>query len=228
MKETTNVPLKSQQREIPDAAYWETLRRAYYAAKERCSYQDEEFQEYDEELKEVFENKGYSGAATEFAIQYGDFGRGLFATRDIKQGQVVWTCEREGVFCTKAEWRLFLSLLPHHMQYDVVTWAYVMEWDEDTGEQVVGLDLEPSALLNHGGSDISKLDDTIDPSNIKPANLECIKVPDTEDDWQYLAATDIKSGDELLCDYSKFHVYDNKLQWWQDDWETIVEKENYY
>ena len=62
---------------------------------------------------------------------------------------------------------------------------------------------------NHGGSDVSGIDETIqDP---KPANLECVEIPDSDDEWHYVAVADVQPNEELLCDYAKFHVYGHKV-----------------
>jgi len=129
-------------RPIPDAAYWKQLRECYFASKKGV------LDEHDVKLKETFAKAGtqIDGSLVECEVRHGAYGRGLFSKKHIAQGTPVWSCHRYGVFTTRAQWERFLGSLPHHMQYDVVTWAYVMEWDEEF-PQVVGLDLEPASLM---------------------------------------------------------------------------------
>jgi hypothetical protein len=65
-------------------------------------------------------------------------------------------------------------------------------------------------------------------NNVHPANLESVEIPDTDEEWHYIAKVEINAGDELLCDYTSFHDYANPLSWFEASNEQIVKKGIYY
>lgn len=214
------APAAKEKCVIPDAQYWKELRAAY--AKVKAGLDDEE----DYWLADaLLQDPPETGALIEYEIRQGQYGRGVYAKQDIQAGTPVWKCQHCGVFRTEQQWVDFLRLLPPHMQYDVVEWAYVTD-----GE--VYLDFDPGSLKNHGcgSSSSSSNPATVAEgfSNVMPANLECVEIPDTDEEWQYIAKVDIHDGDELLCDYTKFHDYANPLSWFVASNEQIVKQGKYY
>ena len=205
-----DISVAKQRASLPGDEYWSKLREAYFAVKD--PYEDED----DEDLREALEEDP-NGALVPFEIRRNEYGRGIYATQFISEGTPVWNCEHAGVFRNEQQWLDFLKLLPPHMQHDCVEWAYVEDGD-------LWLDLEPCALMNHGGTAIEEED----MKNVRPDNLECIELPSSDDEWQYIAKCDIQPGEELLCDYSKFHDYSESLDWFEESWDQIVEEEIYY
>lgn len=201
-------------RPIPNATDYTLLREAYFTAKQFSN------DKHDIDLQSLFAEAPH-GALVPFEVRQAKYGRGIFATQTILEGTPVWSTERYGKFNTQEEWNTFLSLLSPRLQTDVVTWAYVMEWDD--GEHMVGLDLEPSSLINHGGTDVGDVDDEI--VDCKPSNLRVQEGTEKDDDDEvlYVASHQIEAGDELLLDYSQFHVFGHSLGWFEDDWDTYVE-----
>lgn len=205
------ISIAKQRNSIPDEEYWTKLRNAYFKVKDPCDDED------DVDLREALEEAD-NGALVAYEIRQCEYGRGIYATQFIPQGTPVWDCEHAGVFRNAQQWVDFLKLLPKHMQHDCVEWAYVEDGD-------LWLDLEPCALMNHGGTAIAEEEDM---KHVRPDNLDCIELPNSDDEWQYIAKTDIQPGEELLCDYSKFHDYSESLEWFEDSWERIVEDKEYY
>jgi hypothetical protein len=203
---------------IPDAHYWAKLRGAYRKAKESVPVVDDDEDNDDPWLKAAMEREWpLTGAQMEFEIRLGQHGRGVFSKENIPAGKVVWNCQHCGVFRTEQQWHTFLNLLPPHMQYDVVIWAFA--WDG-----VLYLDLEPASMFNHGGSVIEDEGAV----TVMPTNLTAVEINPDEDEWQYVAKVDIKVGDELFCDYSEFHDYDNPLPWFIASHKQVVDDGIYY
>mmetsp|Transcript_28817 Transcript_28817/g.79106 ORF Transcript_28817/g.79106 Transcript_28817/m.79106 type:complete len:311 (-) Transcript_28817:707-1639(-) len=190
-----------------------------------------------------------TGALVPFEIRdTGTHGRGIFVTRPVAKGQRVWRSHLYGIYRTRQEWYSFLDILEPLEDYlePLHDWAYVMEdgeededddevpcdedgdegcvnWgeddedddDEDDEDLVVGLDLDESSILNHGGTaDIDEVEEMVNqPSNIYQVYDE------KEEAMYYVALRDIVADEELLCDYTHFHDYENddELDWWDVD-----------
>lgn len=190
-------------RPIPDAGVFQLVRKAYFQAK---SPDDE----HDVELKEVLAKAGECGALVPIEIRASKYGRGVFAKQDIPKGTPVWNLDRYGIFRSEQEWRKYLSFLPHNLQHDVIMWSYVLDWDKD--DQVVGIDLDQASVMNHGGKDAMHLGVSMDSRDGPSNNLEYAD----GDDSCYVAKCDIKANEELLCDYSTFHVHNHGLSWYKE------------
>jgi hypothetical protein len=217
------VPAAKEHCVIPDAQYWKDLRAAYAQVKAGL---DDEVDEEDYWLADALrQDPPETGALIDYEIRQGQYGRGVYVQQDVLAGSPVWKCQHCGVFRNEQQWLDFLRLLPPHMQYDVVEWAYVTD-----GE--VYLDFDPGSLKNHGyGSGSSSGSSTNNAegfANVRPANLSCVEIPDTDEEWQYIANVDIKAGEELLCDYTTFHDYANPLSWFVASNEQIVKRGIYY
>ena len=90
-----------------------------------------------------------------------------------------------------------------------------MEWEHELGTHVVGLDLDEASLMNHAGGLLNHDGVQYDQAN------ESVVRPDNNLGYdlkhEYLVAVrDIAASEELLCDYSSFHVYDHPLTWWEN------------
>jgi len=117
-------------------------------------------------------------------------GRGLFASRGISKGEVVWhaTC---GYFERESHARAFLEALPATLQRDVASWIYLTV-DDDLDRPEVWLDLDETALINHATHQ----------SNLQP-----------DDSDQYVATRDIIAGEELFLDYNTYLLSRHDAQW---------------
>jgi hypothetical protein len=215
---------------IPDAQFWTDLRAAYRQVKEVKGGQ-QEVDDDDPWLKAArVQEWPLTGALIEFEVRLGQYGRGVYSKQYVPAGTAVWKCQHCGVFRTEQQWLDFLKLLPPHMQYDVVQWAFA--WDG-----VVYLDMEPASMFNHGGTFIAE---EVGFSNVRPDNVICEKIEpinttnnttsndDDDECYQYIAKVDINAGDELLCDYSEFHDYANPLCWFVASHAQIVDQGIYY
>jgi len=137
-----------------------------------------------------------------------DKGRGLIASRDIRQGELIFTGTNNTIIFTTGEsWRNFLL----HLYYspppldggyedgfacDILAWSWNQQWPPPDGEYKIMVDIDASSLLNS-------------PSEGEEHNIQCgEQLEDDEEDTvcgvDYFATRDIKKGEEILCDYSDF------------------------
>jgi len=114
----------------------------------------------------------------------GPRGRSLYAAVDIPKGTQVWKPKNTASFDTRDQFVSFLTRLPHDLQCDILLWAYVAK-DYEHVEVV----LDEASFVNHGDS---------------PELLNL----DTKD----YTTRDIKAGEELLEDYTKF-IGMNEVKW---------------
>lgn len=120
-----------------------------------------------------------------FAGQSKGKGRGLFASRPIKKGELVHDGPRSSVaFPDAMSFRRLIVNLPRTIACDVTEWAWTQKISED-GEMRILLDLNIAALMNSSH----------DEPNIAPINNTQTKM---------YATRDIAQGEEILQDY---HVY---------------------
>mmetsp|Transcript_30948 Transcript_30948/g.46958 ORF Transcript_30948/g.46958 Transcript_30948/m.46958 type:complete len:270 (-) Transcript_30948:50-859(-) len=133
-------------------------------------------------------------------------GRGLFATTFIKKGTLIWTNTYTARFSTGPSYKKFIWSLSNEFACDTLQWAYVqsMSYADDTNETMtdlqISVDLDECAYCNYGNIDSGK------------GNMGCNDDDDTcyDNDGRYenYAMKDIQAGEELLCPYELFHVYD--------------------
>lgn len=110
-------------------------------------------------------------------------GRGLFASRDIKKGEVVHDGTNSDTQISGEDYRRFLFSLPQKMACDSTEWSWTQQL-KPKGPYVVMTAFNISVLMN--GSD-------------KPNAM-----PKDSYSSRFLATRDIKKGEEILTDY---HVY---------------------
>jgi len=204
-------------RPIPDEAVWTMLQDAYREVKKDTDPDDVElyqaFDAKDDGFKVPFEVRQSPGK-----------GRGIFCTELVRKGRIVHEA-RCGRFYTEQQWREFLTSIPHEWAKDCVDWAYVEEGDE--GKVSVWLDFCDAALMNHGVhlSRWEKLCGCVSRRSRYSANKyggsdeANVKNILHEGKWCYDAIRDIQAGEEILCDYTAFHDYDEPLSWFEDTWD---------
>ena len=110
-----------------------------------------------------------------------DKGRGLFATKDIKKGEVVWEDILTGKFTDELSWRRFVSSIPYELACEVYKWSYVL-YDKKSGKTLVHLDLDDASFTNTA-------DDDDEGPNSTNGELS-------------IALRDIKAGEEITMSYS--------------------------
>ena len=170
---------------VPTLEYWQTLRDVYNSEVDSSFLFDDP----------VPPTQGYTlnenGGPPYYAKLSPGKGRGLFASRDIKKGELVDGIEggtkSDMIFTTVDAIRRYLLALPEPMACDVLEWTY-------TEKLVKG---GPSVLLC--ASDISSLANSVwgeDDPNVMPK--------DKKSSVRLYATRDIKKGEELLMDYGVF------------------------
>lgn len=116
-------------------------------------------------------------------------GRGIFATEDIPKGTLVWSTRRTIFFASGSLYRKFLIDIDRNFACDFIEWSWVQTFENGTSRIAIALD------------DGSLCNDADDAANIG-CNEEFAKLYHGGCVHNYIALRDIKSGDELVCDYS--------------------------
>jgi hypothetical protein len=193
---------------IPDDEYWKIQRESYFLSK------GDSDKSHDDRLREMLDKYPHGGSLIDYEVRTGPYGRGVFTKQQIKKGTRVWVTEIVGVFRSKEQFETFLGLLPHkHMRVDACSWSYCRI------PGCVHLDLNPMAVMNHGGPPGSNRVRKRGWKNVQPESVKECKV---DDEWQYYATHDMEPGHELLVDYDTFHSRDNQPDWYEEIWEQIM------
>ena len=131
-------------------------------------------------------------------------GRGIFALRDIKRGELVWNTQQTARFATAEAFRDFIFALDEKFVCDALNFSYVQMvarngsggGGESVKEKVVHVDLDEGALCNSPQREF------------EDENIGCLDDMGKEYDGgcqaNYFALRDIKEGEELLCAYGVF------------------------
>jgi len=122
-------------------------------------------------------------------------GRGIYAGRDIKKGEIIWTGVNSARFRWGDDYREFLNSIEPHLACDVLQWAYVQDMGDEDDDLRVTVDLDDGSFCNDGDGEPNK---GCDPDLADGYSGGCKK--------NYFALRDIKEGEEFLCDYSSFAV----------------------
>lgn len=163
---------------LPTIEYWQVLRDAYIAQV------DNEYK-FDDPIPPT---EGYTlnenGAPPFYAAMAPGKGRGLFASRDIKKGELVHDGTKGDVpFPDAMSFRRFLHALPQKKQAcDVMQWCWTQKL-EAGGPDVLLCELNIASLMNGGGGD--KI-------NVGPTNSTS---------RLFYAKKDIEKGKEILMNY---------------------------
>jgi len=117
-------------------------------------------------------------------------GRGVFATRDIKKGEMTYGGTKNYIFFTTGhDYRRFLDAFDDETACDLMKFTWPQEGIGPRGERLIWGPMDDNALQNHAGSDKAN---TGCPPHVYCGNFD-----------EY-ALRDIKKGEELLCDYGEF------------------------
>lgn len=116
-------------------------------------------------------------------------GRGLFASRDIKKGEIVHDgTNSDVVFPDAKSFRRFLFALPRTMSCDMMEWTWTQQLHED-GPYHICLSINIASLMNTE-------------SDEEEANA----LPKTSTSTVFYATRDIRKGEEILTDYSVYET----------------------
>lgn len=170
-------------RPVHNESTWMLMRGAYIASVKG----EINMEAYDK--KQLYGN-GFPPGSMEVKV-FEEKGRGVYATKSFKKGELVWSDIFSACFKDGMAYRLFLGSLPVDLACDVFEWAY-------SGETYgVCVDLDEGSLINH--------------STIKKENERDWETGEGEEqpnigiiDYEHIAIRDINPGDELLIDYGDF------------------------
>mmetsp|Transcript_4505 Transcript_4505/g.8366 ORF Transcript_4505/g.8366 Transcript_4505/m.8366 type:complete len:312 (+) Transcript_4505:140-1075(+) len=115
-------------------------------------------------------------------------GRGVFASRDINEGEIVHDGKRSAVmFPTAVAWRRFVFSLPRDMACDIMEWTWTQSISQGDKQRLL-VDLNIAAFFNNGGKANS---------NVKAR---------TPTSSKFIATRHIKKDTELLYDYGSYET----------------------
>jgi len=166
-------------RPIHDTSTWHRLRQTYedVVGSGRSSIHGANIEGMDQD-------------ATSFHIEsIPNKGRGIFAQRDIKSGEHIWSDVYLAEFYDTHDLNRFLAVLPSQLACDVIMWKY--DYDENPDNFFFSVNLDVSSFCNDGGSSES--------------NIIWESGPIVND---FFAARDIRAGEEILCDYGYDYIYE--------------------
>lgn len=117
-------------------------------------------------------------------------GRGVFATRDIKKGELTYGGTKNYIFFNSGhDYRRFLDALDDEAACDIMKFTWPQWGIGRKGEAVIMGAMDDNAFMNDGGPE--------------RANTGCLHGKNCGMFDEY-ALRDIKEGEELLCDYGEF------------------------
>jgi len=127
-----------------------------------------------------------------YAKQSKGKGRGLFASRDIKKGELVHSGDSDIVFPGHGaiKWKEFVFSLPRDFACDCTDWHWMqMKYDGDDYHMVAALDI--SVLMNSGGEEFG------------PGRTPNV-LPEDKYSGRQFALRDIEKDEEILTDYDAY------------------------
>lgn len=200
---STNQPSSPPPRPVPTREEWAYLRGTYVAVVgvEHSSIPPHQA---------IQQRNGF---AVPIEVRVNDLvGRAVYATTNIRRGDLVWSHGLTAEFDSGHDYQRFLESLPEELACDVLIWAYV----QDVGNEVrrhnhraqcgaanhtyiVAVDLDEGSLIN---------------SDAKAKNIGCIPKSERTTSESiglsckgYLfALRDIRAGEEILIDYADHYV----------------------
>mmetsp|Transcript_4456 Transcript_4456/g.10083 ORF Transcript_4456/g.10083 Transcript_4456/m.10083 type:complete len:326 (+) Transcript_4456:44-1021(+) len=120
-------------------------------------------------------------------------GRGLFASRDIKKGEVVHDgTVSDVIFPNAVVWRRFVFSLTPEMACDCTDWHWMQKLEEG-GKYFMVAGINISSLMNSGGEEYG-------PGGLPNA------LPHSSTSGKFYASRDIREGDEILTDYDAYYT----------------------
>jgi preprotein translocase subunit SecG len=191
---------KDMNKPLPSLDDWNLLRQTYtlivdntktwndpIPPTEGYSFQQQQQQGGNEEGEEVAIPPPY------YAKQSEGKGRGLFASRDIKEGELVHDGEISDIVFPADDamkWKEFVFSLPRDLACDCTDWHWMqMKHEDDDYRMVAAFDI--SVLMNSGGEEFG-------PG--KEPNV----LPEDKYSGKQIALRDIAKDEEILTDYDAY------------------------
>jgi hypothetical protein len=173
--------LADQTKPLPDMDYWQIMLDAYNQEVDG-TYKFDDI---------VPPTRGYrldeNGPQPYYAKLSPGKGRGVFASRDIKKGEIVHDgTKSDVVFPDATSFRRFMFALPREMACDASEWIFTQRFEQDGPMRIVS-SLNIAILMNEG-------------NNQTEVNVE----PENDYSSVLRAMRDIKEGEEILMDYSDY------------------------
>ena len=167
---------------LPTMEYWQMIRDTYNK-EVNSSYTFDEL---------VPPTQGYrlneAGGPPYYAKVSEGKDRGLFASRDIKKGEVVHDgYKSDVVFPDAMAWRRFVFSLPRRAACDMTEWSWTQQLEEG-GPMKILTSINISILMNMGA----------------PEQINA--VPKSSTSSVFYAIRDIKKGEEILTDYDIYET----------------------
>lgn len=195
--------LRETPQQIPDGAYWVSLRDAYVDVVGE-DYSTIRWPPPKEEAES--NDVPFTGFVVPIEVrQTTHKGRGVYATKPIPKGASVWDDRYHAVFDDneEEEFKSLLQEVTWEQACDLLQWCYGYEYDaneskDEEDERItvgVACCLDEGSLLNHGVKGVA---------NVGYRG---------KDDDNMVALVDIRAGEELIQDYGTF---DESIEWFED------------
>jgi hypothetical protein len=167
---------------LPTLKDWEYLRSKYIEIVDNHAVFDDPVPPTD---GYTFDENG----SPPYYASHGERGRGLFASRNIKKGEIIHDGKKSDVEFPGGEtWRKFVFSLPRNRACDVIEWSWTQKKSR-SGKYRLFSAMNISILFN-GAEDIHNV-------NVKPASSVSTR---------FYASRDIQKGEELLYDYDVYET----------------------
>jgi len=142
---------------------------------------------------------GQNGMVIPYEVKWSNkTGRGVYVTRQVKKGEMVWSGSRVVAFLTEGAYRAFLNCLQQKHRRDAVMWSWF-----EASSRAVHLALDDGSLVNHNSNPntgstpdcfAGKL--VTSKPDVTGAVPSCLN--------NNYAARDIAAGEEITDDYQAY------------------------
>ena len=202
------------ERRIHSPDTWIGMREAYISVvgKDAATVELDSYKNFETAFQVPFEVRQSEGK-----------GRGLFAMKDIRKGELLYDFSQSAQFKKGSEFAEFLRIIRPDLACDVLMWSYVQYFgdhpdstsdDEYYGDLRIITDLDPGSFCNNGGKKYATMawlntDGKVASYNEHPTHPQITRkngsvLHGTVKSAPFVATRDIKKGEELLCYYGGF------------------------
>jgi len=179
--------LSDRTKPLPTMEDWETMLKAYNQVVDPTYKFD----------PEIPPTQGYrlneDGPPPYYAKLSLGKGRGLFASRDIQEGEIVHNgTKSDVVFPNETSWKRFMFAMPRKMACDNAEWSFTQQFEKDGRMRIVS-SLNIAILMNEGNH---RNEVNVEPKDGKGETSEYSTL--------FRAIKDIKKDEEILMDYANY------------------------
>ncbi len=172
---------------IPDMEFWNTMLDVYNRVVDPTYKFDDQ----------VPPTEGYrlneNGAQPYYAKLSPGKGRGLFASRDIRKGEIVHDGTKSDiVFPDGLSWKRFMVALPRKIACDQSEWTFTQQFEKGGPMRIVS-SLNIAILMNEGNT-LKDVNVQPEDGNGEPSQYSAV----------FYAMRDIKKDEEILMDYAAY------------------------